>query len=581
MEDKNFSDKERSDIEFAEYKDCVQDWLERCERLASGAPSSVQALQSKLEDASSLEGRDSNLRIAVLGEYSSGKSSLIAALTGQEIGIDADIETEETCEYEYRGVSLVDTPGVQAQQEESRHDRIAQDAVRGADLILFVVTNELFNDRLSGFLHYVIDDEHLGLAEKTMVVINKADREPEGTMPQLKADVLKATQPHNLPIVACAAKKYLDSERSDLPKNLKKKFRQQSRLGELRTELNQFVRKRGTLGKIVTPIQKSLDILEEMRDTASDYEKKHLDEVEKLRRQRKLIKDAHRNARQLARSMARRVRAKVLEGSEMATEELSADPGQEEFEDAYLASLEEIKPDLDELMEESGSRLREDIIKGLIDQLEADAAAGEQESVSLDTPELEEEAPHDEISFSSDGYEDEAEYLRTILKGGGKDLLEEAADPKRMRDVVYKVGKRMGKNFKPWEAVNKGKVAAKWAGRAGKALPFLAAGLDYYIALKEEEKRDRQSSKPAQMRLTLRKQFQEQADAMAEAVRESILQQAEKTVGRLDESLAEREAEMAGKTTRNKDFVGKINSLIEEGGRLQRDILKAVDSSQQ
>lgn len=580
MEDKSFSDRERSDIEFAEYKDRVEDWLERCERLASRAPSSVQAFQAKLEEASSLDDQDSSLRIAVLGEYSSGKSSLIAALTGQEIEINADIETEEICEYEYRGVSLVDTPGIQAQQEESKHDRIAQDAIRGADLILFVVTNEHFNNRLKDFLRYVVDDEHLGLEEKTMVVINKVDREPEGTMPQLKADVLKATQPYDLPIVACAAKKYLDSERSDLPSNLKKKFREQSRLGELRTELNQFVRKRGTLGKMVTPIQKSLDVLEEMRDTASDYEKEQQDEVEQLRRQRKLVKDAHRNARQLARSMARRVRAKVLEGSEMATEELSADPGQEEFEDAYLASLEEIKPELDELVEESGSRLRENI-EDLIDQLEADAAAGEQEAVSLDAPELEKEAPHDEISFSSDGYEDEAEYLKNILKGGGKNLLEEAADPKRMRDIVYNVGKGMGKNFKPWEAVNAGKAAAKWAGRAGKALPFLAAGLDYYIALKEEEKKDRQSSKPAQMRLTLRKQFQEQADAMAEAVRESILQQAEKTVGRLDASLAEREAEMAGKTTRNKDFVDEVNSLIEEGGHLQRDILGSVEDPQQ
>lgn len=580
MEDKSFSDQERSDIEFARYKDRVQDWLEKSKRLASQAPSGVKEPQADLEDAISPNGQDPNLKIAVLGEYSAGKSSLIAALTGRKIEIHADIETEETSEYEYRGVSLIDTPGVQAQQEESKHDKIAQNAVRGADLILFVVTNELFNDRLSDFLHYVIDDEHLGLAEKTMAVINKVDREPEGTMPQLKADVLKATQPHELPIVACAAKKYLDSKRSDLPSNLKKKFLERSRLEELRTALNRFVRARGALGKVVTPIQKSLNYLEEMRDTASNYEKEHQDEVEQLRRQRKLVQDTHRSARQLARSMARRVRAKILEGSEMATDELSSDAGQEEFEDAYLASLEEIKPELDELMEESGSRLRKSI-EDLIDQLEADATAGERESVSLDAPELEEEAPHDEVSFSSDGYENEARYLKkNILRKGAKDLLEGAADPKQMRDIVYKVGKGMGKKFKPWEAVNAGKAAAKWAGRAGKALPFLAAGLDYYLTLKEEEKKDRQSSKPAQMRLTLRKQFQEQADAMAEAVRESILQQAEKTIGRLDEALAKREADLTGKTVRNKDFVDEANSLIQQGGRLQREILGAVKGPQ-
>ena len=39
------------------------------------------------------------IRIAFIGEFDAGKSSLISALTGQEIKIDADVTTNEINEY--------------------------------------------------------------------------------------------------------------------------------------------------------------------------------------------------------------------------------------------------------------------------------------------------------------------------------------------------------------------------------------------------------------------------------------------------------------------------------------------------
>ena len=50
-----------------------------------------------------------------------------------------------------------------------------------------------------------------------------------------------------------------------------------------------------------------------------------------------------------------------------------------------------------------------------------------------------------------------------------------------IRDAVYKVGKILGKKFRPWEAVNTGKTIANVAGKLGKAIPVLAASLDFYL----------------------------------------------------------------------------------------------------
>ena len=53
------------------------------------------------------------LTIAFIGEYSAGKSSMVAALTNRrDIKICPDITTETTTAYDWNGIKLIDTPGL-------------------------------------------------------------------------------------------------------------------------------------------------------------------------------------------------------------------------------------------------------------------------------------------------------------------------------------------------------------------------------------------------------------------------------------------------------------------------------------
>ena len=62
---------------------------------------------------------DAKYRVSLLGEFSAGKSSLIMALTKVEVATGAGVTTMEAKPFKWKGVILVDTPGVQAEKSET------------------------------------------------------------------------------------------------------------------------------------------------------------------------------------------------------------------------------------------------------------------------------------------------------------------------------------------------------------------------------------------------------------------------------------------------------------------------------
>ena len=113
-------------------------------------------------------------RLVFTGQYSSGKSSLIKALTDgvAAVHIDSDIATDVVTEYDWDGlVTLVDTPGVQAGVV--RHDELAESAITAADLVLFAITPDLFDNAGVAHLRHVIND--LRKANQMLVVLNKCN----------------------------------------------------------------------------------------------------------------------------------------------------------------------------------------------------------------------------------------------------------------------------------------------------------------------------------------------------------------------------------------------------------------------
>ena len=74
-----------------------------------------------------------------------GKLTIISALTGKkDIPIDADVSTDTVTGYDWEGVQRLDTPGAHVGYTD--HDETIYQTLDKADLLVFVITGELFDD---------------------------------------------------------------------------------------------------------------------------------------------------------------------------------------------------------------------------------------------------------------------------------------------------------------------------------------------------------------------------------------------------------------------------------------------------
>lgn len=155
--------------------DAALRWLDTLEESAREEP----ALAPIFERAN--KALDMRPRIAIVGDYSAGKSSLIKRLLIEagrtappELSVRADPSTERVSEYPLRKVVLVDTPGFQSGNAE--HDRQAVEAVADAALVVFVLHNNLVIGDTT-FIEKVMKgaDGALGKRDRALFFINRAD----------------------------------------------------------------------------------------------------------------------------------------------------------------------------------------------------------------------------------------------------------------------------------------------------------------------------------------------------------------------------------------------------------------------
>lgn len=114
------------------------------------------------------------LTVALIGQYSAGKSTIISALTGNKsIKIDADIATDKTTDYEWNNVLLTDTPGLWTDRKD--HDDITYKKIKESDLLIYCLTSDLFDDIiLENFKKIAFEEKQ---KNKMMVVVNKMSME--------------------------------------------------------------------------------------------------------------------------------------------------------------------------------------------------------------------------------------------------------------------------------------------------------------------------------------------------------------------------------------------------------------------
>ena len=247
-----------------------------------------------------VENGSDKVKIVFAGQYSAGKSSIIKMLTGDEtIATGAKITTQETHTYEWNGLEIVDTPGVHTSLRPD-HDEISYKAIAAADILVFVITNELFDSYMADhFRRLAIDKDKAG---EMILVVNKMDRAAKGNTKEQQdiireglRDVLAPYTPEQLHLSFIDAQSYLDSveEREGDPE-LADELLARSGYNEFIETLNSFVAEKTLSAKLTTDLYVLDNELDKaISDLTPGSEDSDIDALEEnLKQQRHMLIDA-------------------------------------------------------------------------------------------------------------------------------------------------------------------------------------------------------------------------------------------------------------------------------------------------
>lgn len=125
----------------------ISDWIQKSELLLQKVKDVLEQVGYKESSLpTSVFDIEKPISIVFVGQFSAGKSTIIKALTGiEDIEIGEGIKTMETHSYDWNGIEVVDTPGIKTTIRPD-HDEISYKAIARADMLVYVVTEELFDD---------------------------------------------------------------------------------------------------------------------------------------------------------------------------------------------------------------------------------------------------------------------------------------------------------------------------------------------------------------------------------------------------------------------------------------------------
>ncbi len=273
------------------------------------------------------------ITLAFIGQYSSGKSTIISALTElKNIKIGAGVTTDQTTYYDWNDIKLIDTPGLWTSYKE--HDEITETAIEKSDLLVFCITNELFDElTIAKFKEYAYDKHYQW---KIILVINKMSREV-GKYSEKKENysqsLNKALSPHSLsefPVCFIDAQDYCKG----IEKNNENR-KNSSNFDTFKKVVNNFIECRGSLARYDTPVRITIEslkqaktnleeqqnIIETLAKALKEESNRAEKEVEKEQAKLETVKD----------KIIQEQSAKIMEQGEMLLEALTNKPSSLQF----------------------------------------------------------------------------------------------------------------------------------------------------------------------------------------------------------------------------------------------------------
>lgn len=438
---------------------------------------------------------EDKIKMAFIGQYTAGKSSIISAITGNnEIVIDSDISTSTAKSYEWGGMYLTDTPGLYTENRE--HDEITKAAIKESDLLVYCITSDLFNEHtLEDFKKWAYKFKYF---EKMFLVINKMSKEAgdyETLVNSYTTTINSSLMPNSINEFSHSfidAKDYREGV-SEGDQDLI----QISHFDSLIDQLNRFVRVKGQLAKLDTPIKAIANVINEIYINEVDDEKtkiylKLLDRLEKRVEHQK--KQAVSDVNYIIRKELNRI---IMKGYELSKSVGIEEIGFTEVQcEEFIQNVcNDINAKIDEKMAEGRTELAEETIEVMESEVAeyyfTQINAGGTEKGFNPFKSKEKRNDKKKLEAISEIADKASSGVVKLSTKSGSDaaaslLKASTASGSKTHKAVLVVGQKLGYKFKPWQAAKIAKNIGNVAKFVGPVMSVLGLFLDIKEAVDEE-----------------------------------------------------------------------------------------------
>ena len=561
-----------SEFKFSIYEKKISELTKKIRRdiqvLKEDYPDKVEEFLHKLDELSNKV----KLEVAFIGQYSAGKSTIIYALTKNEsIKIGQDITTDEATAYEWGNIMLVDTPGIYAGRPD--HDEKSLQYMDHADLLIYVITTQGFTaETAKNFQKIAFDEKRI---DKMMLVINKsAQGNKEEALQNWIDDALTVIEPKtdkDVYLSIIDAQSYVEGlHTEDIDE--KKVWFNYSDFETFIENLDQFVKDKGIIGRLLTPLNFLETEITNLLNMSSVDTEEVSDLLELLQRKKFRIKKSKQELEEVVTSELISLISNIEKEGDYVANLIEKDNDQETVEEANDIANERVK----EYCFDTSSAIENAIeseMSNLYDELqilvESDLALS---LGSIDELEISFDAKVEFKTLNTKRVKDASDILNNIgqfansfaknpemVKKGIKEGLK-VASKSDAHKIIYEVGKFFGHNFKPYEAVKYADKIGKIGnilGKVGIALPVLFGALEEYQEYKydKEIKKSKTAVRNAYRSLAkdIDQEFKEQLQNFFESTYERELESINHTMSELREKFSEK----------NQTFITLQNDLDE------------------
>ena len=491
-------------------------WLEKSQSLLN----KIEKLFKEIDvDTSDLpkSAYDSNNPISLVfaGQYSAGKSTILKALTGiKTIETGEQITTQVAHTYDWNGLRVIDTPGIHTTLRPD-HDKISYEAISNADILVYVVTHELFDSYIGqNFRKLLLEKDKAG---EMILIVNKmatVGNSIENRNIKLEGLRIVTTpySPEQLRTCFIDAESYIDSLDED-DEEIVTELVERSNFAGLVNTINGFVREKSISSKLTTSLYKMESVLQrtitQFQPSSGDVDIDALEEH--LLQERRILfssqfKINHRvNA--IYQETAISIRDKGRDLANRLYDFSCEDEANHEIEAAYHdvenmsnKCVEDVTATLEELSKDCMAELDEfyntDFSKELQFRLSEKYKNGN---------------PLVEKLFKSDVLTQGSNKIITNTMGENATATGlKAFSGSNMHQLVLDIGHFFGHSFKPWEAV-------KWVkgiNVAGKVLGVFGVVFSLGIQIKEDVDADNRQQEMRTNREKLRAGFNDAASGL-------------------------------------------------------------------